>query len=79
MSKFKVVYARASTTARAPGSKYSTQIAAGSIWYAGDPLVLANPGLFSTEPTKIHGTPPDAPVEQASAAPGEKRSTRRAD
>ncbi len=45
-----------------------------------DEVVVARPELFSSEPTLVVravGQPP-APVEQATAGPGEKRSTRRA-
>ena len=44
-----------------------------------DEVVKARPELFASEPTLVVravGEPP--PVEQATAAPGEKRSTRRA-
>lgn len=56
----------------------------GSHWPADDPYVLANPGVFSEDP-RYHlafseARPEyfgDAPVETASAAPGERRNTRR--
>lgn len=56
------------------------QLVVDQIWEANDPLVKARPDLFSTEPRKVNRTsaPKAAPVESASAAPGEKRTTRRA-
>ena len=58
----------------------------GELWAADDPFVLARPELFtddlesvtrrSVKPAKA-ATPVEAPVEQATAAPGEKRQTRR--
>lgn len=46
-------------------------------WDASDPFVRANPGFFSADPSLVARTRPyRAPVEQASAAPGEKRTAR---
>lgn len=52
----------------------------GEPWSTDSPVVRFKPELFSTEvdrpaPTSIG--PDGSPVEQATAAPGEKRSTRR--
>ena len=57
-------------------------VSKGEIRYASDPLVLAHPGLFSSTPPpdvvrRSPGWSPDVPVEQASAAPGEKRIVKR--
>lgn len=54
----------------------------GSHWPADDPVVKANPDLFSSDPRyglQYSVTPEgyDAPVEQATRAPGEKRQSRR--
>lgn len=60
----------------------------GTHWPADDPIVLANPGLFSSdprwglfytrEPVGYHDEGrSEAPVEQATRAPGERRPTRR--
>lgn len=55
----------------------------GQHWAATDPLVQQYPHLFTTDPRygmKYTVEPVgfnDAPVEQATAAPGEKRSARR--
>jgi hypothetical protein len=42
-----------------------------------DHVVKSRPELFSSEPTVVVRAVGDPPVEQATAAPGEKRSTRR--
>lgn len=56
----------------------------GSHWPADDPFVLANPGQFSPDPRfHLAFTDPrpeyfgDTPDEAATAAPGERRNTRR--
>lgn len=43
----------------------------GEVWAASDPLVRANPDAFSETPVRIGHTVPI--VEQATAAPGERR------
>lgn len=48
----------------------------GDAWTANDPVVEAHPELFSEVPTDVKRSAPD--VEQATAAPGEKRGRRRA-
>jgi hypothetical protein len=57
----------------------------GSHWKADDPLVLEWPGFFAADPRyglAWSGNPPpemsEPPVEQATAAPGERRTVRRA-
>jgi hypothetical protein len=55
----------------------------GSHWPADDPIVQARPDVFSTDPRwgMLYTVEPpgyDAPIETASAAPGERRSVRRA-
>lgn len=55
----------------------------GSHWPASDPVVLANPDLFSTDPRYglLYSVEPDGwdepVVEEATAVPGERRNTRR--
>ena len=55
----------------------------GSHWPASDPVVKASPGLFSADARygMHYSVEPDGyddpPVEQATAAPGEKRNVRR--
>jgi len=77
-----VVYAKYSTQVVTPdGGRWSVQ--GGQHWPADDPVVKAAQDVFS--PDARYGVsysvaPPelaDPPVEQATAAPGEKRSTRR--
>lgn len=48
------------------------------VWDADDPLVASRPDLFVDSPPKVHKSVVDAPVETATAAPGEKRVTKRA-
>jgi hypothetical protein len=56
------------------------RIVKGSYWPADDPLVLANPGLFSADPRSgnLSTTVPifddEAPVEMVTGAPGERRA-----
>lgn len=64
-----------STTAVRYGATI-VRIAEGDPWYADDPFVIARPELFTDEPVRVFGTRP-APVEQATARPGERRTTRR--
>lgn len=47
----------------------------GDVWDATDPFVKAHPELFSDRPPTVRTV--EGPVEQATAAPGEKRRTRR--
>jgi hypothetical protein len=74
--KAKVKFARASTWIGV--HPFRVKLTAGEPWYADHPLVVDNPDSFSDEPInpKPHGW--SAPVEQATAAPGETRTTRRA-
>lgn len=78
-----VVYARATSMVTTPdGGRHVVQ--GGQHWPADDPVVRANPGLFSPDArygVSFSVAPPELsepPVEQATAAPGEKRATRRA-
>lgn len=78
-----VVYATYSAQVITPdGGRHIVQ--GGEHWAAGDPVVLAAPaGLFSPDPRygARFSVPPaemaEPPVEQATAAPGERRNTRR--
>lgn len=53
------------------------RIIRGQPWYADDPLVKANPGLFSDDPMPFVATSApiseDDLIERVTAAPGEKR------
>lgn len=72
----RVVYATTTTSVHGP-SGMPVQIVWGSHWPASDPVVLAHPELFTDDPTP--GLRISAPlrdpvvVEQATAAPGERR------
>ena len=84
----RVVYATSTTSVGLPNGASGT-IHKGTHWPADDPIVRAHPDLFSDDPRwgmnysvepEGYNDPPrssDTPVEQATAAPGEKRSTRR--
>ena len=50
---------------------------AGDIWDASDPFVKSHPALFSTTPPLVRRTTAERVIEQATAAPGEKRTTNR--
>lgn len=60
-----------------------TRVSKGTHWPADDPVVLEHPDLFSDDPRyglSFSQAPPEmaeAPVEQATAAPGERRNLRR--
>jgi len=77
-----VVFARTSAQVETPDGGRHT-VHAGQHWPASDPVVLAKPDLFSADPRYgVHySTPPaemaEPPVEQATAAPGERRNVRR--
>jgi hypothetical protein len=76
------VYAIDTVSVRTPGSKYPTSIRKGDRWWSDHPIVREHPAVFSVDdprevfPRGWQDTP--EVVEQATAAPGEKRSTRRA-
>ncbi len=77
-----VVYASATASVVMP-SGGSVPIRKGSHWPADDPIVAQYPHLFSTDARygMNYTVEPqgydDPPVEQATAAPGEKRNARR--
>jgi hypothetical protein len=76
-----VVFASATKRVELPGGGFGV-IQKGSHWPADDPIVLAHPEVFSDDPRwgmNYSVEPPgyDAPVEQTTAAPGERRTTRR--
>lgn len=81
----KLVFANTTTTITTPGGVH-VLIRWGEHWPASDPVVKSHPNLFTDDPTpglrisapieETNGTP-GKPVEQATAAPGEKRTTRR--
>jgi hypothetical protein len=82
-----VVYAIETASLTTPDGG-SVLVRKGTHWPADDPLVKANPQWFAEDPRyglSWSGTPPREmadppgrpPVEQATAAPGEQRTTRR--
>lgn len=80
-----VVYAKYSAAIATPGGGQAV-IQGGTHWPADDPLVQANPGVFTADPRyglNWYGEPPpemaEPPVEQATAAPGERRPRVRRD
>lgn len=75
-----IVYAVARRTVSFPDGQQIT-VPEGSHWPADDPVVVANPDLFSADPRHwlAYSVEPDwyGEVEQATANPGERRNTRR--
>lgn len=67
-------YANSTTSVHFDGR--IVRLAEGDPWYADDPFVRARPELFSDTPARVFGTR-SVPVEQASAAPGERRTVKR--
>jgi hypothetical protein len=65
----------AATTATVRWNDRLYRIAEGDPWYSDDPFVRARPELFTDAPQRVFG---DRPVEQATAAPGERRTVKRA-
>ena len=90
MTERKIVYGTADTQAVAPWG-VPVFVRLGSHWDADDPIVKAFPSLFTDDPgvgisssvppphvvDRVIIGPEAPPVEQATAAPGEKRTTRR--
>lgn len=81
-----VVYATSTTRVNMPDGGRPL-VHKGSHWPADDPVVLRQPSLFSADPRwgLVYTVEPDgydapvgAPVEQATAAPGERRTRTRA-
>jgi hypothetical protein len=73
----KIVYAKQSASIMMPEG-YPVMVPLGTHWWADDPVVRANPDLFSDDPR--HGLVGHAPADEVEAAtvnPGEKRSVRR--
>ena len=77
-----VVYAKYSAQVGTPdGGRWNVQ--GGQHWPADDPVVKANPEMFSPDArfgVSFSAAPAElseAPVEQATAGPGEKRNVRR--
>jgi len=84
------VYAKDSFTTVHPDGGRPILVKKGQHWAAEDPIVKRHPEAFSADPRwgleytrepEGYADPPyeDRPVEQTTAAPGEKRNVRRAD
>lgn len=76
-----VVFAMGTAFVEVPNG-IRAKVMKGSHWPKSDPIVRARPELFSDDPRwgMFYTEEPagyDAPIEAASAAPGEKRSVRR--
>jgi hypothetical protein len=77
-----VVYASATARVTTPEGG-TVMVRKGTHWPADDPIVAQSPSLFSDDPRYglEFSRKPDGfdepPVEQATAAPGERRATRR--
>lgn len=76
-----VVYAMGTEMVEAPHGP-RVRVVKGTHWPAEDPVVRARPDLFSPDPRfgMLYTVEPagyDAPVEEATANPGEQRSVRR--
>jgi len=69
-----VVWAKDSAVVVMPDGSM-VKITEGDRWPADHPVVRQHGGWFSDDPA--YGLPKDSPVETATAAPGERRSTRR--
>jgi hypothetical protein len=70
----RIVYAAADCVVRHDNT--TLRLVTGQAWDADDPFVKSRPDLFASEPGVVCRSGP-APVEQATAAPGERRNTRR--
>lgn len=75
-----VVYATTTTMVTLGGAQHRVQ--KGTHWPADDPIVVAQPSIFSADPRYglVFTREPAGygdPVEQATAAPGERRASRR--
>lgn len=67
-------FATCTTSVRHAGS--IIRIQEGDAWWADDPFVKAHANLFAAHPVRVFGERGRG-VESATAAPGEKRATRR--
>lgn len=81
MVNIPVVYAVGTEYVNLPGGGRA-RVQKGTHWPADDPVVRVRPELFSTDPRwglyySVEPDGYDAPVETATAAPGERRTTRR--
>lgn len=76
------MYAFAALTAALRWQGTTVRLTEGEAWDADDPLVVARPDLFRPEPSVVRSTAGKPvrrtrsarPIEQATKAPGEKRT-----
>ena len=74
----KIVFANVGNTSVGAPNGGVHRLVKGEPWDADDPLVNAHPELFSDAPLRVRTTTRGfVDVEQATAAPGEKRTTKR--
>jgi len=69
----KLKFARYTASVGVPGNPTTFIVEEGEAWDADDPVVLHNPHAFSDEPEQVHSSFGTRTVEQATAAPGERR------
>lgn len=72
----KYVYA-AATCGTNNSDGLSVNLTEGEAWWADDPFVRERPDLFTDEPSNPKHTVALPVIEQATAAPGERRNVRR--
>jgi hypothetical protein len=73
-----IVFALSTCSTTDPQTGLIIRVVEGEPWAANDPFVKARSDLFGSQPERIRRTVPAVPVvEQASKAPGEKRTTKR--
>jgi hypothetical protein len=73
----RVVYAKQTASVMMPEG-YPVLVPLGTHWSADDPVVKANPDMFSDDPRfGLYGQPPEDAAETATAVPGERRNVRR--
>lgn len=72
------MYVFANSTASVAWGGGVVRLHLGDPWPADDPFVKARPEFFASDPPSATVRRTSAPIEQATAAPGERRNTRRA-
>jgi hypothetical protein len=73
-----IVFALSTVSTTDPATGLIVRVSEGEPWAANDPFVKVKPELFGAAPERIRRTVPfQPPVEQASKAPGEKRTVKR--
>lgn len=74
------VYALDTTTLTVPGHRFRVSVQQRQVFWSDDDVVLAHPDSFSPVDPAVRRLAgwSESEVEQVTAAPGEKRATRRA-